>query len=791
METVKFKDGRTADFNYGEDLVELFLETVPVRATRSMLFDFYLDSDPDPENVDFSGFTVIMTMRRIISAAFVIALCRWKQCTDTMEEWADEESVQFFENSRFTKLFQSALSNEHISFDLQIFALMELWVNLKDAPQYVRNQFDMIFDRIKGWDEIGLTLQKVRDASKNATFKRSGDNSKYTAEYINELCYKLLRSFMVFRGITVTYPTDNRLDDKRDFCFSYKLNYTDTVNLYPNELYSHGKFIASEEQLRLLAGDGNVAAPDKLSLYLLTETTAFDNKSQNSYRSFDGERERRVAAQIDKPKFDAGASVDDLKEVRRFLSFNYKNIREFAITITDAVTGSADTMALLTKICQRNENLRSCCTVDMNSPNLYWDNIITLMLVEIGISDFLEIILKDGEIFKLVMSNIGRRFIGKARADELVKLCNEKTAGIRAQKHIARAAIERQVLDLRVQTVLSAMNPVKKEDVQSNPFEESLSYKYNNISVCIDILSKTSGVEMSELGECVETLSKIFKNVFDFLEIFYVGLNEYSSCDQNYDERNAPEVKGRNTPQDKFMRRHMECIRAFTRVARTKYGEIKDRSLVQAFNGFCELCTKYNSFSDSSSINASEEAQNLKYIITRNYICDVQKLKYFSDITLANGENSNIFEMLENFSIKYYNDPSYQEWLTYFKDLFLFLIYNDDYNVHGLFKSENELEDKDCDPIYPYIVTYYKENVDRDNLKKCTYRVPIPTPRKTEDNQGQGFVVTLLTENDYPPNTYFCIPLRYGSSKSWWINPFLIPKHIVQDIFKSEAAAKQ
>ena len=74
--------------------------------------------------------------------------------------------------------------------------------------------------------------------------------------------------------------------------------------------------------------------------------------------------------------------------------------------------------------------------------------------------------------------------------------------------------------------------------------------------------------------------------------------------------------------------------------------------------------------------------------------------------------------------------------------------------------------------------------MDRDNLKKCTYRVPMPIGENK--GNGQGFVVTLLTEENYPPNSYFCIPLRYGSSDSWWINPFLIPKIVIRRLKTDE-----
>ena len=101
-----------------------------------------------------------------------------------------------------------------------------------------------------------------------------------------------------------------------------------------------------------------------------------------------------------------------------------------------------------------------------------------------------------------------------------------------------------------------------------------------------------------------------------------------------------------------------------------------------------------------------------------------------------------------------------------------------------------ELEDKDCDPVYPYLVTYYKQNIDRDKMKKCTYRVPIPSNGSKSDPNDKGKKVNLLTDDDYLADTYFCIPLRYGCSNNWWINPFLIPVRTIKDIYSSYISGK-
>ena len=126
MLNVKKKDGTLVDFQLNEDIAQLFLKTVPDRAMCSLLFETRVDREPNPENMDFGGYEIIKTMKRILNAAYMIALCRWKQLKEDTG-WGYSDDISYFENSRFTKLFQSALSGEDITLDLQIFSLMELW----------------------------------------------------------------------------------------------------------------------------------------------------------------------------------------------------------------------------------------------------------------------------------------------------------------------------------------------------------------------------------------------------------------------------------------------------------------------------------------------------------------------------------------------------------------------------------------------------------------------------------------------------------------------------------------
>lgn len=797
MLDVKKKDGTPVDFQNIEDLAQLFLDMVPDRVLQSLLFDTRLDREPKAENMDLGGYEIIKTMKRILNAAYVIVLCRWKQLKDD-KSWGNADDARYFENSRFTKLFQSALSGEDVTLDLQIFSLLELWVDLKKAPSSVSAPFNMIFDPERTGDSIGLILQSVRDVVKNTTFKRNDEHGKYTNLYCNELCFKLLRAFMVFGGASVSYPADNRLDHDKDFAISYKITFTKQVVLYPNTVFSSGKFIASEEQILLMSGKSDVGAPRRLVLYMRTETSAFDGKFQHRYSSFDGERQTFVQSEIIEEIPRTESFIRDIHETRKFLSFSYKNIREFAMILNDSIKSMPAKRRELFQICLDNYPKIVADIKNCEAPNIYWDNIITLMLLEMGVSDFLEKILCEEALFNNVLENIAWRYKGRDTFSDLKSNYDENVKKIEQQRNHSRTITIKQELQLRIKTVLKAMNFNTEDDDNKNAFLDSLSYKYGGIITCIDQL--TNNEKFSVMTSSANELQKIFSDIFMFLQIFYVGLDSYAEKQLELKEIFSAELssasedeQGEESSEDSEKVRKQrfkirrECYDAFEQAAKTKLNEIKDQSLTQLFDGFCDLCTSYNTFSAEGEFNISEQAKRLKYAITRNYICDAKKLQLFASVVTQSGEETTIFEVLGNLQ-KYQPDPSFPEWLTYLKDIFMFLIYNEDYNERGLWRRTDEpLKDKDCDPIYPYIVTYYKENVDRDNVKKCTYRVPLPIA----GIENEGYIVTLLTDEEYMPQTFYCIPLRYGSSDSWWINPFLIPKNVIRRIGYPDSKTKQ
>lgn len=788
-QVIRNRDGEPINFNDKKQLATAFLEEVVDSVTRSILFGTRIEGNDAEGLVDIvagkikSSPNLVAVMRRIINYVFVTALCRWKQLDDNIS-WGREADIEYFRNSRFTKLFRSAIAKEDITLDLQIFALMELWVSLKKTSDTVRGRFENIFTKTYPFDNIGLTLQDVRDTIKNASFK-TVDAGKYTYEYCSKLCYRVLCSFPFLCVVKTTLPLYHEIKDKKDFRIVYALNVRERVTLYPNEFYDRVHFIVTDLQLQALIGeiDPDDEPIEKAQLYLMTEMATFNGNYQYTYRSFstsgDEIRVEFEAETEEKPVRTGDASSTEVSEVRKFLAFSYKNIRELALAICDAIKEQPSVKDKIYKACkERGSRIIPTDIKQADSSEIYWDNVITLSLIEWGPSEFLELLFKDDKndsMIKDIIENIGWRCIGNDEAEKLKDAYEKELNEIGVTCRLTKKARDEQVRALRVQKILEAMKFNQDKARGINPFEESLSYKYENIYVRIKMLQEEK--DATKRGKIREELEEIYKNIFKFLQVFYVGMDGYAeSIKKKKESKNTTEFAPGGEPPEMF---------AFSQCAKNKNLEIENQTLTQLFEGFCALCEEYNvigldtSLSDDEKRRRENKARNLKSLITRNYICDVKKLRYFVDIKLEDNTHSTIFEMLGDSAYKYEREKDYKEWLNYFIDLFFFLIYNNDYYKHGLYEHKEELIDKDCDPIYPYLVTYYRENVDRDNLKKCTYRVPVPTGGNDTDFNEQGFIVNILTEKEYRPMPYFCIPLKYGASENWWINPFLIPRGFV------------
>ena len=828
-EIIKNQDGDEVNVGKDIELAKLILEITDNKPLLSMLFGYELSLSGDVEPRDLAGlldgYNIIKAIKSIVNMAFIIAMSRWKQLCDNKDWTYAEDDYNLLINSRYSKLFQSGLNREEITLDLQIFALTELWVNLKNPKcSIIKDEFGIFAGRKEG-ETIGVTLQQTLDFIKNATFLGTNNEGKYNKYNCNLLCIKLLRMFPFFEDLVIELPDYDatasdisdayKLNDREDFLFVYRIDKR-RIKLYPNKLFAdYGKIIVTGTQLMALKrgeadasgendffGMGPVVPDEVVFPHMLVGASDFNGNEHRIYRSFDGSNESVVIPAKDNLKDDQKNGEKqketpkrDASVVKKFMSFNYKNIRQFALVISDAIQDTELPQELIEKFIKNyKKNSTGLNGVKYDDTNeVYLDYIITLMLVEMGPSEFLEQILGDVKIYSNIMDNIGWRCIGRKERDDYEKNYQNELAELKKQYPRNNKQYERCRLELRVSNVVKAMGFYG--DVNTDTFEESLSSKFDNISDYIKTLKEykihPDNIKKEERDNSKKGLREVFKDMFIFMNVFYCGVDAYAKTKEEIlkeqkifgGEKSDLSDKDLDA-DDKIKIRRKRCTDSFIDAGAKRYAEIKDYSLTEAYESFCDLCRQYNTETDSS-FSKSEYAERLKFLITRNYICDVSKLEYYAAIYCDGGKTkTTIFHMLENYSDKYYEDPHFVEWLDYFKDVFFFLIYNDDYYKRGLFADENALVDKDCDPVYPYMVNYHRENTDRDNLKKCTYRVPVPVKNASSDSIDKGFVVNLLTEEHYPPMPHFCIPLKYGSTDNWWINPFMVPKFVVKEIKK-------
>lgn len=737
------------DYENIDLLCEHIKEIVPDERLQNILF-----SCKHFKSKDLRGKKIVSALNNIILVAFVVTYTRWKQLYNNCENW-DESKLSKFRNSRFSKIYKSVYSNEEINLDIAVFALIEIWVNGK-VDGILRDTFARLFD--EQVDGVGVILQASLDV-----IKKAGDfflQDETDAAYKNKLCYELLKAFLIFSEITFDENPDS-------FSMQYKLSSRKSITLDPNSYHPEAKFICEEKYLC-----ADTVNPTRL--YLLCAKTIFADKVQYIYCSLDGKR--RIAINADKlPNYtensQTAVSIEDESEnLRKLLSFNYNRLRDCALVIADAVTKSESTKATIFNIYKNK-----CKTVfpqglDINNEETNWDNIVTLLLVEIGPSDFIQSIITT-DLFNQIMQNIGCRYLGAEAITKLIEKYRIDKMQLSDNFSYNLEMLYSEERKLSTRYIISAMyssTQEKHETVNYDVYEESLVVKYDKAKSLIRELSNTNNSN-AVLTACRSKLDKLLCEVLIFLQVYYDGVDGY-----------ADYYRGKDAKVN-----YKSGLDSFIKSARTRYHKIKDNSLSELYNSFHSLCEEYddNLFSSDGS---KEKAVKLKFAITRSYICDIQRLDYFVDIALPNGEKTNIFHMVENlFSYTHYTE--FPSWLSQICDFFMYLVYNDDYNKRGLYKLGNEdnLLDKDFDPIYPYIVSYYQQSIDRDMFKRCNYKVPVPSKDSVGGGPIHNEVVTLLTDTDYELNiNYFCTPLKYGSTEHWWINPFMMPTYIFKDILE-------
>ena len=821
-EAIEKIDPQFADLDFLSQQISKVVKKDPI--LWAILFGTRLDREPKPEALvgQLANNGVIGVMRRAISLAYLIALSTWKEIDSIKNEnnaFGSQEKINTFNKARFSRLFRGAIVNEEVGVDLEVFSLIELWIYLKNRDDLLDFYYHSFFLVGPFGDDIVTTFQEASKAIKNADFKRTDQNDEETTLVNNKVCYDLLRNLLIFKKLTIEFDNSGIFDinNKEDFVIKFELQDYDELVLYPNRYLNNAKIVMTAEQVANYSDPNKVKTTEKLlNLFILSEISTFNKKLETTYASFDDEKTIMIRKENIETELEEDHDEESTKEVRKFLAFNYGHLRDLSVAISDSIRDDPDTKQVILDICQDRFSMiisglpkktnNSRYTIN-DVDEIYWDNIVTLMIVEMGQSDFLEEIINERnyDLYSKIMDNLEKRLSNKGEVRERRAICQRREARLNETEYD-----KLKKKQYRIEAIIKSVGKREEKEVvdEEDYFGESLTSKYSRIIEYIGVLKQfrdtPDNVNMRQCDDAWNKLTNLFKGIFTFLLVFY-ELLDYYALDKERNENSALTYSDEdvsNTGVDTRFTARRQLIENCKSQAKDKLKEIGDLNLVESFDKFCDLCDDYmrGSFDKSNAGSFDAKSKRLKKLITRSYICDSSKLRFFANTSFPKEsrfwkdpnvpETYSILEILQNKPSGVTSNPSFVNWLNHLKDLFLFLIYNEDYNEQGLYAKRTKdgetvaFKDKDCDPIYPYIVTYYNEQIDRDNFKKCSYRVPIPMNGDMPTEKDSVKTVTLLMEENYRPSTYFCVPLRYGSSESWWINPFLFPVAPLQDAYR-------
>lgn len=735
-----------SEINYldAQAVIDHIKALVPCRDMQNILFD---RSNGVDENIFYGHMNFYM--RNIITMSFVLVYTRWKQVYKNEDGDLSGEKLERFKSTRYSAIFESIDKDENLNLDIMVFALIEVWVGMHVDNDLADEVFNGFFR--KRQKNFGVTLQKA------LKFAYTDEFEMIDAVEQNKLICEVLSGMAIFDKLEMSAR-----EERKDF-FDCRCRFSniEVIELCPNKWHDV-KLICHKGYFDFMERNTEQEiVSQRIRPYIICGYSKLENDITYSYRTFDEQYYKDITISSTRDIEELNIEQQKLDAINQLLAFNYKKLRDFSLVICDSINKLKGYKRL---IFNKYKDKYRTIFPDGSFPeeDYLWDNIITLLLVELGPTEFLQSFI-DVTIFDQIMVNIKTRYMTENEYDEILRHYKNSLENLEKSYIYQQKFKDIPSKKLMAITVVSAMHKSDVDtinDIDFGIYEESLATKYDKAKLLIDKL-KTDN-KLSEYSEAQDELQKTLEDMLRFVQIFYAGIGGYAQGGEY----------------------------GFIDAGRKKKSEIRGLSLSQLFDKFVEQCERACKKTDSDML--SDDARNLKKMITRTYICDVRKLKYFTQIKMGK-EETNIFAVIENLS-KYVREENYNTCLEKVLGFFIYLVFNDDcktsdaVNVGLINQFESGIiSEKEIDPIYPYIVSYYSENTDRDEVKRCNYRAYFPAKYTQEYDSAEIITVTLLTEREYTKNTtYYCLPLKYGSTGKWWIEPFMVPTSIFKKILKEE-----
>lgn len=398
--------------------------------------------------------------------------------------------------------------------------------------------------------------------------------------------------------------------------------------------------------------------------------------------------------------------------------------------------------------------------------NIRWDEIITFLLLEEGIYDFLKYLLSNNFIeYNAIMAEFKMRF-------------GEKIDFLKSKYQ----AISNPISTLHLKNKLNKVSAYAKGIILLATkllaeYDFDISTNYTPLAIN-DIIEDITDVcsHKTPRGCSISNVNKItyiFKKIINlnyFLVVFYKGILKYQLHNKLNEYSFALTDKNETLKYNKYFEFKKNCLNAFTEEVKKQnkkynseidllkihttdknYLDMLKESVIKSFDELIE-------FNKSLSIRGSEQNELLFDVLGQRYLFleeDIDKCK----ATFINWFNMMRQSFISNHSVDLVGDIALS-YLEYLKD--------------GRFEKTNKIEDA----IYPVIGSYSNGVVSRDGYRYSYVKV-------NHGKDGNQESVKLVSEETLNfGESYYCvpninrianIPIDENNIERIWISPIIIP----------------
>jgi hypothetical protein len=690
-------------------------------------------------DIDASDIKGIGAINMLLTFGFIVAFIKWKN--DSLNKYKFPVTPNA---KRVFDSFSCVYNGEKVGLDLIIYVLTEM--QMDEATLRERSYFR---DIISGSQDT-LQIPTLRNLIK--TWFQSAKHVEDKEDVLLEKFTGLYNVFPFLPDMEVVFKKEENSQFE-----------TMDLILVGQALDTRLILVRNEYGVYYLSSYENIADNNnsKLTYYTLNGVHSFQEKPPKGF--------------LQRASIMNSNSRPTSIFAKSLFSLSFKYIKNLSLSLSDTIT-TATKQKLYEHFKNTYSDVFKLGVEEFNE--LIWDNIITILMIEEGPTELLELILdSDGFYFERILENLGMRYnapdfankvksvYDSAQANELAEIKRHIDDSSSIIKNIS--AINRTLMAKGIINGLASLENNKKRS--GALFVESLAVRIKNIDKIIASADSNKSKAIK--------INKALEKTFRYMIPFYYGIFAY----QQEKEDLLNDIETKNLDMDKVSRDALfaKCEHKFFDAAKESISKICRMTLGQLVGDFrtlCQLVFEIKEHKKGQQIKLSPKGILLKSAIGRERICSqntFDKLLNIEPNDSITMDKDSIPKDITKFINNEKHDTShdvacaniilFNQFLIRVKHLLYFLIYNENFQEEMILGQQVSY-----DPIYPYVVRYSTKSENRDGYNINSFTIfPFDDTMRSE--------IKILSERDYEiDEKYYCIPNENTSNSRWWIEPFLI-----------------